>query len=163
MKSRDIFELNTRLDFVRQYLTFQGSIGFYFSTALMLLSVKMYLFGLLLFTVAGFSAENLGNLGLVRALPKKKKKNPPEGALSNKSRFFIFLDPGGHTLTFFSCFSDLFGSFFVPSRKLQSGPAAVGGVCRGRILVSSASDIRFPNESCILIATSTSAPPFFFP
>lgn len=65
MKSRDIFELNSRLDFVRQFLMFQGSVGYYFSTSLMLLSVKMYLVGLLLFTVAGFSAENLGNLGLV--------------------------------------------------------------------------------------------------
>jgi hypothetical protein len=69
MKSRDVFELNTRLDFIRQFLTFQGSIGFYFSTALMLTSVKMYLVGLLLFTIAGFSAENLGNLGLIFSVP----------------------------------------------------------------------------------------------
>jgi hypothetical protein len=69
LKTRDIFELNTRLDFLRQFLLFQSSLGYYFATALMLVSVKLYLFGLLLFTMAGFSAENLGNLGLIFSVP----------------------------------------------------------------------------------------------
>jgi len=69
MKSRDVFELHTRLDYIRQLMFFQSSTGFYIATTLMLVSVRMYMLGLLLFTLAGYSAQNLGNFGLIFSLP----------------------------------------------------------------------------------------------
>jgi hypothetical protein len=69
MKSRDIFYLNSRLDFLRQFLLFHSSLGYYFTTTAMLSSVKMYLFGLLVFSLAGYSAENLGNLQFIYSVP----------------------------------------------------------------------------------------------
>lgn len=69
MKTRDIFDMNTRLDFVRQFLLFHSSLGYYVATSAMMISVKMYLFGLLVFTLGGYSAENLGNMELIFSLP----------------------------------------------------------------------------------------------
>ena len=69
MKSRDVFWLNSRLDFMRAFLLFHTSLGYYFTTSAMLSSVKMYLFGLLVFSLAGYSAENLGNLQFIYSVP----------------------------------------------------------------------------------------------
>lgn len=69
MKSRDVFWMNTRLDFLRAFLLFHSSLGYYFTTTAMLSSVKMYLFGLLVFSLAGYSAENLGNLQFIYSVP----------------------------------------------------------------------------------------------
>jgi len=69
MKSRDVFWLNARLDFVRAFLLFHSSLGYYFTTTAMLSSVRMYLFGLLVFSLAGYSAENLGNLQFIYSVP----------------------------------------------------------------------------------------------
>ena len=69
MKSRDVFWMNSRLDFLRGFLLFHTSLGYYFTTTAMLSSVKMYLFGLLVFSLAGYSAENLGNLQFIYSVP----------------------------------------------------------------------------------------------
>jgi hypothetical protein len=69
IKSRDVFDLYTRLDFLRYFLLFHSSLGYYFTTTAMLASVKMYLFGLLVFSLAGYSAENLGNLQFIYSVP----------------------------------------------------------------------------------------------
>lgn len=69
MKSRDVFWMNSRLDFLRSFLLFHTSLGYYFTTTAMLSSVKMYLFGLLVFSLAGYSAENLGNLQFIYSVP----------------------------------------------------------------------------------------------
>jgi hypothetical protein len=68
-KTRDIFEINSRCDFITQFLLMQGTLGFYLSTTLMLSSVSLYVFGLWLFTLARFSTENLGNMQLVYSVP----------------------------------------------------------------------------------------------
>jgi hypothetical protein len=69
LKSRDVFNMATRLDFVRHYLSFNAGLGYYFTSTAILLSVKLYLLGLMSFSLAGFGAENLGNLQLVYSVP----------------------------------------------------------------------------------------------
>jgi hypothetical protein len=69
MKSRDVFTLNTRLDFLRLFFVFHSSLGYYFTTTTMLLSVKAYLFAFIVFSLAGYSAENLQNLSFVYSMP----------------------------------------------------------------------------------------------
>jgi hypothetical protein len=69
LKTRDLFELNSRCDFITQFLLYQGTLGFYLSTTLMLSSVQLYVFSLWLFSLARFSTENLGNLELAYSVP----------------------------------------------------------------------------------------------
>eukprot|EP01130_Rhizamoeba_saxonica_P007351 TRINITY_DN2971_c0_g1_i1.p1 TRINITY_DN2971_c0_g1~~TRINITY_DN2971_c0_g1_i1.p1 ORF type:complete len:1946 (-),score=334.56 TRINITY_DN2971_c0_g1_i1:891-6728(-) len=69
LKTRDIFEIASRIDAIRLYLFLQSSFGYFITSVIMLSAVKMYLFGIMMFTISGFSAENLENLEIAFSVP----------------------------------------------------------------------------------------------
>eukprot|EP01130_Rhizamoeba_saxonica_P014221 TRINITY_DN618_c0_g2_i1.p1 TRINITY_DN618_c0_g2~~TRINITY_DN618_c0_g2_i1.p1 ORF type:complete len:1648 (-),score=328.92 TRINITY_DN618_c0_g2_i1:31-4974(-) len=62
MRSRDMFYLMERLDFITGFLMFHGLCGHFVTIALMMISVKWYLYTLLLLSLGGASLKTYGDL-----------------------------------------------------------------------------------------------------
>mgnify|MGYP001058652049 FL=1 len=69
LRSREIYQLNQSLPFIRRLSLFMGSIAFYAINLLMSTSIAYYLYGITLFAIAQVSYHQMGLLGAVISVP----------------------------------------------------------------------------------------------
>lgn len=62
LRSRDMYHLMERLDFVTGFLMFNGISGHFTTISLMMFSMRMYIIGLFLLSLAGVSLKAIGGL-----------------------------------------------------------------------------------------------------
>eukprot|EP01113_Clastostelium_recurvatum_P026717 TRINITY_DN3208_c0_g1_i3.p1 TRINITY_DN3208_c0_g1~~TRINITY_DN3208_c0_g1_i3.p1 ORF type:complete len:581 (-),score=161.48 TRINITY_DN3208_c0_g1_i3:10-1752(-) len=69
VRSRHMFYLNKRLPILLRLSLFFGTLGFYMMTLMTTVSIKLYMFSLLMFATSGTTYHQLGLMGSVIAVP----------------------------------------------------------------------------------------------